>query len=183
MQLRHGDHLAGNLPTRPAFGDRDAVQSSLSRLQFGDDTQRRNWRREVILAGLQRGAFTGGLEIELQWPLVFDNSFSDQSVDNYRRRSAFGYLDVLAVLAVADWVVQVGINPRSGCRARQDRSEEHTSELQSRFGISYAVFCLKKKKLARRDAAVVNENVSSPVARELPCTFKLLYRHQQQLLF
>src|ERR1043166_5903250 len=27
----------------------------------------------------------------------------------------------------------------------QWRSEEHTSELQSRFGISYAVFCLKKK--------------------------------------
>src|ERR1043166_8502955 len=25
------------------------------------------------------------------------------------------------------------------------RSEEHTSELQSRFGISYAVFCLEKK--------------------------------------
>src|ERR1043166_9780035 len=29
---------------------------------------------------------------------------------------------------------------------RNKRSEEHTSELQSRFGISYAVFCLKKKK-------------------------------------
>src|ERR1043166_7287495 len=29
------------------------------------------------------------------------------------------------------------------------RSEEHTSELQSRFGISYAVFCLKKKKTRR----------------------------------
>src|ERR1043166_9976490 len=28
----------------------------------------------------------------------------------------------------------------------ENRSEEHTSELQSRFGISYAVFCLKKKK-------------------------------------
>src|ERR1043166_900726 len=27
-----------------------------------------------------------------------------------------------------------------------ERSEEHTFELQSRFGISYAVFCLKKKK-------------------------------------
>ena len=26
------------------------------------------------------------------------------------------------------------------------RSEEHTYELQSRFGSSYAVFCLKKKK-------------------------------------
>src|ERR1043166_10190794 len=26
------------------------------------------------------------------------------------------------------------------------RSEEHTSELQSRFGISYAVFCFKKTR-------------------------------------
>src|SRR3546814_4610607 len=30
--------------------------------------------------------------------------------------------------------------------ARQHRSEEHTSELQSLMRISYAVFCLKKKK-------------------------------------
>src|SRR3546814_1014866 len=29
---------------------------------------------------------------------------------------------------------------------RQPRSEEHTSELQSLIRISYAVFCLKKKK-------------------------------------
>src|SRR3546814_6601789 len=29
------------------------------------------------------------------------------------------------------------------------RSEEHTSELQSLMRISYAVFCLKKKKLSR----------------------------------
>ena len=29
---------------------------------------------------------------------------------------------------------------------RELRSEEHTSELQSQFRISYAVFCLKKKK-------------------------------------
>src|ERR1043166_915362 len=31
-------------------------------------------------------------------------------------------------------------------RTLEVRSEDHTSELQSRFGISYAVFCLKKKK-------------------------------------
>src|SRR3546814_6134716 len=31
-------------------------------------------------------------------------------------------------------------------RDTQDRSEEHTSELQSLMRISYAVFCLKKKK-------------------------------------
>src|SRR3546814_2860333 len=30
--------------------------------------------------------------------------------------------------------------------SRQGRSEEHTSELQSLMRISYAVFCLKKKK-------------------------------------
>src|SRR3546814_8581804 len=30
--------------------------------------------------------------------------------------------------------------------AHHDRSEEHTSELQSLMRISYAVFCLKKKK-------------------------------------
>src|SRR3546814_2859295 len=30
--------------------------------------------------------------------------------------------------------------------ARSSRSEEHTSELQSLMRISYAVFCLKKKK-------------------------------------
>src|SRR3546814_5708092 len=31
-------------------------------------------------------------------------------------------------------------------KANADRSEEHTSELQSLMRISYAVFCLKKKK-------------------------------------
>src|SRR3546814_10262617 len=35
---------------------------------------------------------------------------------------------------------------RDGARAGPDRSEEHTSELQSLMRISYAVFCLKKKQ-------------------------------------
>src|SRR3546814_5897860 len=33
-----------------------------------------------------------------------------------------------------------------GCRGTSKRSEEHTSELQSLMRISYAVFCLKKKR-------------------------------------
>src|SRR3546814_2063184 len=37
--------------------------------------------------------------------------------------------------------IQVGVE-------RLDRSEEHTSELQSLMRISYAVFCLKKKNKA-----------------------------------
>src|SRR3546814_1761552 len=32
-----------------------------------------------------------------------------------------------------------------------ERSEEHTSELQSLMRISYAVFCLKKKKTTNKD--------------------------------
>src|SRR3546814_7468717 len=39
-----------------------------------------------------------------------------------------------------------GISPRV-LATGLDRSEEHTSELQSLMRISYAVFCLKKKKL------------------------------------
>src|SRR3546814_8746206 len=38
------------------------------------------------------------------------------------------------------------LRPRCGTIAKAGRSEEHTSELQSLMRISYAVFCLKKKK-------------------------------------
>src|SRR3546814_5183748 len=45
---------------------------------------------------------------------------------------------------------------------RPYRSEEHTSELQSLMRISYAVFCLKKKKTYKRHdkktTVVVNNN-------------------------
>src|SRR3546814_10509190 len=34
----------------------------------------------------------------------------------------------------------------------QERSEEHTSELQSLMRISYAVFCLKKKKYKKKNS-------------------------------
>src|SRR3546814_1625209 len=38
------------------------------------------------------------------------------------------------------------------------RSEEHTSELQSLMRISYAVFCLKKKKTKHKHQVDKNEN-------------------------
>src|SRR3546814_9248915 len=38
------------------------------------------------------------------------------------------------------------VKVRALSRFQSDRSEEHTSELQSLMRISYAVFCLKKKK-------------------------------------
>src|SRR3546814_2074820 len=51
--------------------------------------------------------------------------------------------------AVAHDVPAVGRLERvatAGHRVADGRSEEHTSELQSLMRISYAVFCLKKKK-------------------------------------
>src|SRR3546814_6267497 len=41
-----------------------------------------------------------------------------------------------------------------------DRSEEHTSELQSLMRNSYAVFCLKKKKSSKVNIAVHNININ-----------------------
>src|SRR3546814_8145684 len=49
-----------------------------------------------------------------------------------------------------------------GARAgdvRADRSEEHTSELQSLMRISYAVFCLKKKKYISDSRIVVSSYI------------------------
>src|SRR3546814_1857178 len=40
----------------------------------------------------------------------------------------------------------LGAEHRRADVGEQERSEEHTSELQSLMRISYAVFCLKKKK-------------------------------------
>src|SRR3546814_2787745 len=57
--------------------------------------------------------------------------------------AAAGEHDVL--LAELDRLHGVADAVRTGRAGRADRSEEHTSELQSLMRISYAVFCLKKK--------------------------------------
>src|SRR3546814_6316356 len=55
-------------------------------------------------------------------------------------------------------------DPARGSRIGRDlfgnRSEEHTSELQSLMRISYAVFCLKKKN---------NETTNNPEHHRQPC--------------
>src|SRR3546814_7272943 len=43
-------------------------------------------------------------------------------------------------------------------RASIDRSEEHTSELQSLMRISYAVFCLKKKTITIKNTTKIPHN-------------------------
>src|SRR3546814_4903421 len=49
-----------------------------------------------------------------------------------------------------------GLNSGADLQSGRDRSEEHTSELQSLMRISYAVFCLKKKNQKKPQAARTN---------------------------
>src|SRR3546814_959122 len=49
------------------------------------------------------------------------------------------------------------VKSQQGRNDVQERSEEHTSELQSLMRISYAVFCLKKKK----KITLINRNQSN----------------------
>src|SRR3546814_1984721 len=88
---------------------------------------------ESVVARLQPG--DGGLH-EKPVVLLLDRDLADRfAVGIHQRRP--GALSGSARIGR-------GRAKRTGCH--QARSEEHTSELQSLMRISYAVFCLKKKK-------------------------------------
>src|SRR3546814_7507579 len=74
-----------------------------------------------------------------------------------------GFRDAVDAPVDADAAVPIGTGPRVGISQLVqpaggilrpvpvvERSEEHTSELQSLMRISYAVFCLKKKNKEQR---------------------------------
>src|SRR3546814_3811975 len=50
---------------------------------------------------------------------------------------------------------------KAGGEEGADRSEEHTSELQSLMRISYAVFCLKKKNTQERQSLIPRYKATS----------------------
>src|SRR3546814_3081369 len=62
----------------------------------------------------------------------------------------------LHLVVVALWVSRYPIE--TGIRSRL-RSEEHTSELQSLMRISYAVFCLKKKKTSKYKQQIQQDEI------------------------
>src|SRR3546814_10887609 len=53
-----------------------------------------------------------------------------------------------------EYDVDLGALAEAADRLRADRSEAHTSELQSLMRISYAVFCLKKKHFNTRSSHI-----------------------------
>src|SRR3546814_3613958 len=78
---------------------------------------------------------------------VIDDLIDQRGRVPARRIGALHGADNVAALAhAAQRVCKVGGEP--------PRSEEHTSELQSLMRISYAVFCLKKKKNINKNATI-----------------------------
>src|SRR3546814_3342254 len=57
-----------------------------------------------------------------------------------------------------------------------DRSEEHTSELQSLMRISYAVFCLKKKKRAHHH--ITKTDKSSQLQKPITISYSVFFIKQ-----
>src|SRR3546814_6431392 len=94
---------------------------------------------EIILAGLLVAALL------LSWGM------SSSALFGYLRELYFGVAIGPVTLSLGDMlaalvVLVVGIALTRFLSGGLNRSEEHTSELQSLMRISYAVFCLKKKK-------------------------------------
>src|SRR3546814_1297502 len=93
--------------------------------------------RRVTLTDRQREALLH-LPVD-QGELLRHYTLSDEDLGHIRQRrrahNRFGFALQLCVLRYPGRVLA--------------RSEEHTSELQSLMRISYAVFCLKKKKLTQ----------------------------------
>src|SRR3546814_5685975 len=74
---------------------------------------------------------------ECRWELLMRALDRDQ-----RQGEAIAVYERLADRLAND----LGVRPSEPLQRLRLRSEEHTSELQSLMRISYAVFCLKKKK-------------------------------------
>src|SRR3546814_9647789 len=90
-----------------------------------------------------------------------DTLFPYTTLFRSQRFSGGGFIRQLDLPAPAPMVMKTLTSGGSGERTHQHcnairllqgrRSEEHTSELQSLMRISYAVFCLKKKKLKKQN--------------------------------
>src|SRR3546814_5571888 len=72
--------------------------------------------------------------------IAFDE-ITAAGVDRQKRALLNGLATIYAMKALPLWEIEEDVE--TSCPLR---SEEHTSELQSLMRISYAVFCLKKKK-------------------------------------
>src|SRR3546814_2426166 len=106
-------------------------------------------RRVCRLAGLSRDAFRDSPE-----PAAAMQALSARIIELVQVRRGFGYRRLHDLLRPEF----PEVNHKKIYRLYREaslavRSEEHTSELQSLMRISYAVFCLQKKKIQHNESA------------------------------
>src|SRR3546814_2358252 len=108
------------------------------------------WSDAEIVTAIREGRRPDGSMIGPIMPIALYSRMSDRDV-----RAIVAYLRTLKPVRneVPESVYSFPLPPAYGPPVTpvpevspDDRSEEHTSELQSLMRISYAVFCLKKKK-------------------------------------
>src|SRR3546814_8902554 len=83
---------------------------------------------------------------------------------HHRQRLALGGVDLAGHDRAARLVFGQAQFAKAAARAGAEqpqvvRSEEHTSELQSLMRISYAVFCLKKKKNKKKNQKTIKTTI------------------------
>src|SRR3546814_1068855 len=103
-------------------------------------SSRRRHTRCALVTGVQTCAL----------PIYVATALGVQAIEHHRKRVRF-----FSTVELVNALEQEKAKGKTGQIANRlvhsdlvilDRSEEHTSELQSLMRISYAVFCLKKKK-------------------------------------
>src|SRR3546814_1553353 len=118
----------------------DTAASQIASLtpKVSADTKRLATRDNLDAAGDKFEAiFTGMMLKSMRAAKLADDLFDSKALDTFRDMQDQKVAETMAAHA------PIGIG-----KAMVDflRSEEHTSELQSLLRLSYAVFCLKKKK-------------------------------------
>src|SRR3546814_7731123 len=114
------------------------VMADFSRDPDRDKPSQPTEMHEALLCGIGRLIFSWGkLEVHLE-----------QKVAQLRQNAG----DVRATARIRPTMAKMLAELRAivSMRNRRNRSEEHTSELQSLMRISYAVFCLKKQTLLKQ---------------------------------
>src|SRR3546814_9483298 len=144
----------------------DVCSSDLSKSKDGDSKELRGVakiehdRNEILLrkyAAYARTVMNSekiGISADTQSRRAFDRvieALSDSSLDHLRSSTWDGASDLLGYYNRLCGTVQEAMTGGDGevvsaGPGSDERSEEHTSELQSLMRISSAVFCMKKKK-------------------------------------
>src|SRR3546814_8220881 len=115
-------------------------------------------RKHIVLKCLKRGKHKVNLLIcSTRANITDEQSRDDGLIEERYADDLTGKVQPGRTLAALDHCCVGHCGPGAWPVART-RSEEHTSELQSLMRISYAVFCLKKKRNNKTRRQFINQN-------------------------